>query len=79
MVGEWQPQNGQVHDEIDLSIPIDDKDFIWSSTGTIDDDEDVATADEDITAAGSAGNMRKRGRHARRHCKEHLQELEAYV
>ncbi|VAI02690.1 unnamed protein product [Triticum turgidum subsp. durum] len=73
MVGEWQPQNGQVHDEIDLSIPVDDKDLIWSNTGTMNDDEDVATADEGITDAGSASHMRKRGRHANRQ----IQELEA--
>ncbi|KAM3293937.1 hypothetical protein ACQJBY_037066 [Aegilops geniculata] len=76
MVGEWQPQNGQVHDEIDLSIPTDDKGFISSNTGTTDDDdEDVATGGEDITGAGSAtaSNMRKRGRHAN----HQIRELEA--
>ncbi|XP_020183090.4 homeobox-leucine zipper protein ROC6-like [Aegilops tauschii subsp. strangulata] len=61
MVGEWKPQNGQVRDEIDPSIPTDDKDFISSNTGMTDDDKDVATADEDTTGAGSASNMRKRG------------------
>ncbi|XP_044377665.1 homeobox-leucine zipper protein ROC5-like [Triticum aestivum] len=70
MVGEWQPQNGQVRDEIDPSIPTDDKDFISSNTGTTDDDKDVATADEDTTGAGSASNMRKRGRHANHQIRE---------
>ncbi|XP_048573285.1 homeobox-leucine zipper protein ROC6-like isoform X1 [Triticum urartu] len=73
MVGEWKPQNGQVHDEIDPSIPTDNKDFIRSNTGTMDDDDDVATADEAITGAGSASNTRKRGRHANRQ----IRELEA--
>ncbi|XP_044360542.1 homeobox-leucine zipper protein ROC8-like [Triticum aestivum] len=73
MVGEWKPQNGQVHDEIDPRIPTDNKDFIRSNTGTMDDDDDVATADEAITGAGSASNTRKRGRHANRQ----IRELEA--
>ncbi|KAE8809966.1 Homeobox-leucine zipper protein ROC5 [Hordeum vulgare] len=77
MVGEWQQQNGHVNDEINLSNSIDDKDSIWSNMGTIYDDEVVATADEDVTGAGSASNKRKRGRHANRHCKEHILELEA--
>uniref|UniRef100_A0A453HF74 Uncharacterized protein n=1 Tax=Aegilops tauschii subsp. strangulata TaxID=200361 RepID=A0A453HF74_AEGTS len=75
MVGEWKPQNGQVRDEIDPSIPTDDKDFISSNTGMTDDDKDVATADEDTTGAGSASNMRKRGRHAN----HQIRELETYV
>ncbi|CAM0874983.1 unnamed protein product [Alopecurus aequalis] len=82
MDGEWQQQNGNVHDELNLSIPIDDKDEFWNNLAIIDDedDDDAHATDEDYTGAASSSKKRRRrtvSRNAKRHSTEQIQQLEA--
>jgi hypothetical protein len=80
MDAEWQQQIGNVHDDLDLTIPSDDKDSFWNNLAIVDDDnvdnvEDPT--DEDYTGL----RKKRRGRaskRTKRHSRELIQQLEAY-
>ncbi|KAM0908345.1 hypothetical protein ACQ4PT_015532 [Festuca glaucescens] len=87
MDAEWQQQIGNVHDDLDLTIPSDDKDSFWNNLAIVDDDNvdnvedptDEDYADEDYTGSSSSRNKR-RGRaskRTKRHSREQIQQLEA--
>jgi hypothetical protein len=78
MDGEWLHENGNVHDEVDLTIPSDDIDSFLNNLPIIDDDVEDTT-DEDYTGASSS--RKKRGRaskSSKRHKAYQIQHLEAY-
>jgi hypothetical protein len=79
MDGKWY---GNVHDELDLTIPSDDKDSFWDSVSIDDDDDDDVEdpTDQDYTCASSSRNKRKwrASKHSHRHSRDQIQQLEAY-
>uniref|UniRef100_A0ACD5ZXY9 Uncharacterized protein n=1 Tax=Avena sativa TaxID=4498 RepID=A0ACD5ZXY9_AVESA len=78
---EGQQENGNVHDQLDLTIPSDDKDSFWNNLAIVDDDnnDDVDDDDdEDYTGASSSRRRKRRAsKPAKRHCREQIQQLEA--